>query len=161
MVDVLVIFGPNLNMLGTREPKTYGADSMADIMGALSDQAADLGRRIEMMQSNKEGVRVTAIQKARGDAAAILFNLAAYAHTSVAPRDALAIFDGPKAEVHMSKNDRRGAFRQVSLRAEVSDGSIVGFGADSFRLGLDAAHRLLLRRDASGAIRQIRGGDTR
>ena len=134
---------------------------MADIMGALSDQAADLGWRIEMMQSNEEGVRVTAIQKARGDAAAILFNLAAYAYTSVAPGDALAIFDGPKAEVHMSKNDRRGAFRQVSLRAEVSDGSIVGFGADSFRLGLDAAHRLLLRRDGAGAIRQILGGDSR
>ena len=73
MVDVLVIFGPNLNMLGTREPEIYGADSMADIMGALSDQAVDLGRRIEMMHSNDEGVLVTSIQKARSDAAAILF----------------------------------------------------------------------------------------
>ena len=121
MVDVLVIFGPNLNMLGTREPEIYGADSMADIMGALSDQdqAVDLGRRIEMMQSNDEGVLVTAIQKARSDAAAILFNLAAYTHTSVALRDALAMFDGPKVEVHLSNNDRRETFRQVSLTAGV------------------------------------------
>ena len=161
MVDVLVIFGPNLNMLGTREPKIYGADSMADIMGALSDQAADLGRRIEIMQSNEEGVLLTAIHKARGDAPAILFNLAAYTQISVAFRDALAMFDGPKVEVHMSNNNRCEAFRQVSLTAEVSDGSIVGFGAGSFRLGLDAAHRLLLRWDGAGAIRQIRGGDTR
>ena len=159
MVDVLVIFGPNLNMLGTREPEIYGAASMADIMGALSDQAVELGRRIEMMQSNDEGVLVTAIQKARSDAAAILFNLAAYTHTSVALRDALAMFDGPKVEVHLSNNDRREAFRQVSLTAGVSDGSIVGFGADSFRLGLDAVHRLLLRREGAEVIRQIRGGD--
>ena len=74
--------------------------------------------------------------------------------------DALAMFDGPKVEVHLSNNDRREAFRQVSLTAAVSDGSIVGFGADAFRLGLDAAHRLLLRRDGAGAIQQIRGGDT-
>ncbi len=160
MVDVLVIFGPNPNMLGTREPEIYGADSMADIMRALSDQAADHGRWIEMMQSNEEGVLVTAIQKARGDAAAILFNLAAYTHTSVALRDALAMFNCPRVEVHLSNNDRREAFRQVSLTAAVSDGSIVGFGADSFRLGLDAAHRLLLRRDGAGAIQQIREGDT-
>ena len=159
MIDVLVIFGPNLNMLGTREPEIYGVDSLADIMGFLSDQAADLGLRIEMIQSNDEGVLITAIQKARVDAAAILFNLAAYTHTSVALRDALAMFDGPKVEVHLSNNDRREAFRQVSLTAGVSDGSIVGFGADSFRLGLDAAHRLLLRRDVSGSIRQIQGGD--
>ena len=83
MVDVLVIFGPNLNMLGTREPEIYGADSMADIMGALSGQAVDLGRRIEMMQSNDEGVLVTAIQKARSDAAAILFNLAAFKRSQI------------------------------------------------------------------------------
>ena len=110
MIDVLVIFGPNLNMLGTREPDIYGTDSMADIMAALADRAADLGLRIEMTHSNDEGVLVTAIQKARDDAAAILFNLAAYTHTSVALRDALAMFDGPKVEVHLSNNDRREAF---------------------------------------------------
>ncbi len=135
MMDILVIFGPNLNMLGTREPEIYGSDSMADIMAALTDRAEDLGRRIDMIQSNEEGVLVTAIQKARDDAAAILFNLAAYTHTSVALRDALAMFDGPKVEVHLSNNDQREAFRQISMTAGVSDGVIQGFGSDSFLLG--------------------------
>ncbi|MEK9853570.1 MAG: type II 3-dehydroquinate dehydratase [Rhodobiaceae bacterium] len=159
MMDILVIFGPNLNMLGTREPEIYGSDSMADIMAALTDRAEDLGRRIDMIQSNEEGVLVTAIQKARDDAAAILFNLAAYTHTSVALRDALAMFDGPKVEVHLSNNDQREAFRQISMTAGVSDGVIQGFGSDSFLLGLDAVHRLLIRRGDNGAVRKIMKGD--
>ena len=159
MADVLVIFGPNLNMLGMREPEIYGCDSMADIMAALADRAEDLGRRVEMMQSNDEGVLVTAIQKARENAAAILFNLAAYTHTSVALRDALAMFDGPKVEVHLSNNDSREDFRQVSMTAGVSDGSIVGFGSDSFLLGLEAVHRLLMRRGHGGTVRQVMMGD--
>jgi 3-dehydroquinate dehydratase-2 len=159
MNDVLVIFGPNLNMLGTREPEIYGSDSMADIMAALTNRAEDLGRRIDMIQSNEEGVLVTAIQKARDDAAAILFNLAAYTHTSVALRDALAMFDGPKVEVHLSNNDRREAFRQISMTAGVSDGVIQGFGIDSFLLGLDAVHRLLIRRGDNGVVRKIMKGD--
>ena len=159
MNDVLVIFGPNLNMLGTREPEIYGSDSMADIMAALTNRAEDLGRRIDMIQSNEEGVLVTAIQKARDVASAILFNLAAYTHTWVALRDALAMFDGPKVEVHLSNNDRREEFRQISMTAAVSDGSIVGFGSDSFLLGLDAVHRLLIRRGDNGAVRQIMKGD--
>lgn len=159
MIDVLVLFGPNLNMLGTREPEIYGSDSMEDIMAALDVRAGELGRRIEMMQSNEEGVLVTAIQKARVDAAAILFNLAAYTHTSVALRDALAMFDGPKVEVHLSNNDSRETFRQVSMTAGVSDGSIAGFGIDSFLLGLDAAHRLLVRRGDQGAAPGIATGD--
>ena len=159
MTDVLVIFGPNLNMLGTREPEIYGADSMADIMAAVADRAADLGRRVEMVQSNDEAVLVTTIQNAREDAASILFNLAAYTHTSVALRDALAMFDGPKVEVHLSNNDRREDFRQASTTAGVSDGSIVGFGSDSFLLGLEAIHRLLIRRGDNGMVRQIMNGD--
>ena len=159
MTDVLVIFGPNLNMLGTREPEIYGADSMADIMTAVADRAEDLGRRLEMVQSNDEAVLVTTIQNAREDAASILFNLAAYTHTSVALRDALAMFDGPKVEVHLSNNDRREDFRQVSMTASVSDGSIVGFGSDSFLLGLEAIHRLLIRRGDNGMVRQIMTGD--
>jgi 3-dehydroquinate dehydratase-2 len=159
MTDVLVIFGPNLNMLGTREPEIYGADSMADIMAAVADRAADLGRRVEMVQSNDEAVLVTTIQNARENAASILFNLAAYTHTSVALRDALAMFDGPKVEVHLSNNDRREDFRQASMTAGVSDGSIVGFGSDSFLLGLEAIHRLLIRRGDNGMVRQIMNGD--
>ena len=159
MIDVLVLFGPNLNMLGTREPEIYGSDSMEDIMAALGGRAGELGRRIEMMQSNEEGALVTAIQKARDDAASILFNLAAYTHTSVALRDALAMFDGPKVEVHLSNNDSREGFRHVSMTAGVSDGSIVGFGMDSFLLGLDAANRLLHRRGRFAAPRRTGTGD--
>ena len=159
MMDILVIFGPNLNMLGTREPDIYGTDSMADIMAALVSRADDLGRKIDMVQSNDEGVLVTAIQAARQDAAAILINLAAYTHSSVALRDALAMFDGPKVEVHLSNNDSREDFRQVSMTAGVSDGSIVGFGSDSFLLGLEAVHRLLMRRGHGGTVRQVMMGD--
>ena len=89
MVDILVIFGPNLNLLGTRELEIYGADSMADILKELAFEAERLGRSIEIIQSNEEGVLVTAIQEARDKATSILFNLAAYTHTSLALRDCL------------------------------------------------------------------------
>ena len=143
MIDVLIIFGPNLNMLGTREPQIYGSDTMADIMSSLETQASRLGLNISMMQSNDEGELVIAIQKACITARAILFNLAAYTHTSVVLRDAVAMFDGPRVEVHMSNNYQRESFRQISLTAPVSSGAIVGFGVDSFLLGLDAVDRLL------------------
>ena len=150
MVDVLIIFGPNLNLLGTRETEIYGADSMADILEELVIEAERLGRSIDIMQSNEEGFLLTAIQEASDKAASILFNLAAYTHTSIALRDALAMFDGPKVEVHLSNNDSREKFRQVSLTAGVSNGSIVGFGADSFYMGLNAVHRLLQKREGAG-----------
>ena len=143
MIDVLIIFGPNLNMLGTREPQIYGSDTMVDIMSSLETQASRLGLNISMMQSNDEGELVIAIQKACITARAILFNLAAYTHTSVVLRDAVAMFDGPRVEVHMSNNYQRESFRQISLTAPVSSGAIVGFGVDSFLLGLDAVDRLL------------------
>lgn len=143
MIDVLIIFGPNLNMLGTREPQIYGSDTMVDIMSSLETQASRLGLNISMMQSNDEGELVTAIQKACITARAILFNLAAYTHTSVVLRDAVAMFDGPRVEVHMSNNYQRESFRQISLTAPVSSGAIIGFGVDSFLLGLDAVDRLL------------------
>ena len=149
MIDILVIFGPNLNLLGTREPEIYGVDSMDDILEELTVEAERLGRSMEIMQSNEEGVLVTALQEARDKATSILFNLAAYTHTSIALRDALAMFDGPKVEVHLSNNDSREKFRQVSLTAGVSDGSVVGFGADSFYLGLNAVHRLLRKREGA------------
>ena len=143
MIDVLIIFGPNLNMLGTREPQIYGSDTMVDIMSSLETQASRLGLNISMMQSNDEGELVTAIQKACITARAILFNLAAYTHSSVVLRDAVAMFDGPRVEVHMSNNYQRESFRQISLTAPVSSGAIIGFGVDSFLLGLDAVDRLL------------------
>tara|TARA_A100001015_G_scaffold293170_1_gene369434 strand:+ start:108 stop:569 length:462 start_codon:yes stop_codon:yes gene_type:complete len=143
LIDVLIIFGPNLNMLGTREPQIYGSDTMVDIMSSLETQASRLGLNISMMQSNDEGELVMAIQKACITARAILFNLAAYTHTSVVLRDAVAMFDGPRVEVHMSNNYQRESFRQISLTAPVSSGAIIGFGVDSFLLGLDAVDRLL------------------
>lgn len=143
MIDVLIILGPNLNMLGTREPQIYGSDTMVDIMSSLETQASRLGLNISMMQSNDEGELVIAIQKACITARAILFNLAAYTHTSVVLRDAVAMFDGPRVEVHMSNNYQRESFRQISLTAPVSSGAIIGFGVDSFLLGLDAVDRLL------------------
>ena len=143
MIDVLIIFGPNLNMLGTREPQIYGSDTMVDIMSSLETQASRLGLNISMMQSNDEGELEMAIQKACITARAILFNLAAYTHTSVVLRDAVAMFDGPRVEVHMSNNYQRESFRQISLTAPVSSGAIIGFGVDSFLLGLDAVDRLL------------------
>ena len=123
MIDVLIIFGPNLNMLGTREPQIYGSDTMVDIMSSLETQASRLGLNISMMQSNDEGELVIAIQKACITARAILFNLAAYTHTSVVLRDAVAMFDGPRVEVHMSNNYQRESFRQISLTAPVSSGA--------------------------------------
>tara|TARA_B100000768_G_scaffold43938_1_gene42726 strand:- start:12903 stop:13391 length:489 start_codon:yes stop_codon:yes gene_type:complete len=143
MIDILVIFGPNLNMLGTREPHIYGSDTLADIKAELEAQASRLDREITTMQSNDEGALVTTIQRARGTAKAILFNLAAYTHTSIVLRDALAMFDGPKVEVHLSNNYQRESFREISLTAPVSNGLIVGFGTDSFLLGLDAVDGLL------------------
>ena len=147
MIDVLVIFGPNLNKLGTREPQIYGSLTMDNIMSSLEVEASRLGLEIAMMQSNDEGELVTTIQKARGTARAILFNVAAYTHTSVALRDAVAIFNGPRVEVHLSNNYQRGSFRKIDLTAPVSSGAIVGFGAGSFLLGLDAVNRLLGRND--------------
>ncbi len=145
MIDVLVIFGPNLNMLGTREPQIYGSHTMADIIFSLEVEASRLCLEIAMMQSNDEGELVTTIQKARGTARAILFNLAAYTHTSVALRDAVAMFEGPRVEVHLSNNYQRESFRQISLTALVSSGASDGVGAYSFLLGLDAVNRLLGR----------------
>ena len=143
MIDILVIFGPNLNMLGTREPHIYGSDTLTDIKAELEAQASRLGCEIVIMQSNYEGALVTEIQQARVTAKAILFNLAAYTHTSIALRDTLGMFDGPKVEVHLSNNYQRESFREISLTAPVSNGLIVGFGSDSFLLGLDAVDGLL------------------
>ena len=145
MIDILVFFGPSLNMLGTREPHIYGSDTLADTKAELEAQARGLDCEITIMGSNDKSTIVTKIQQARGTAKIILFNLAAYTHTSIALRDALAMFDGPKVEVHLSNNYQREAFREISLTAPVSNGLIVGFGSDSFLLGLNAVDGLLKR----------------
>lgn len=140
---VLVVNGPNLNLLGTREPGVYGSRTLESILESLRELARELGLEIEAFQSNSEGELVSAIQGARGKHAAILINPAAYTHTSVAIRDALLSFEGPIVEVHLSNIHRREEFRHRSLMADVAVGQITGFGPASYELGLRALSGLL------------------
>jgi 3-dehydroquinate dehydratase-2 len=135
---VLVLHGPNLNLLGTRETDVYGTATLASIVEQLGTLARELGVEIESFQSNSEGEIVSAIQRARGKQDGILINPAAYTHTSVAIRDALLAFSGPIVEVHLSNVHRREEFRHRSLMADVAIGQVLGFGAASYSLGLRA-----------------------
>ena len=143
---ILVLHGPNLNLLGTREPDVYGRDTLTAIDGQLQRLASELGVRVETFQSNGEGALVDRVQASRGAADAIVINAGAYTHTSVAIRDALVATELPVVEVHLSNTYRREAFRHRSLIADIAIGQIVGFGADSYLLGLRAAAALLFRR---------------
>ena len=140
---VLVLHGPNLNLLGSREPDVYGALTLDDINARLPALATELGVELEIFQSNVEGELVTRIQEAAGVAHAILINPAAYTHTSVAIRDAILAVGLPVVEVHLSNIHRREEFRQRSLISDVAVGQIIGFGADSYLLGLRAAVRVI------------------
>ena len=144
---ILVLHGPNLNLLGTREPAVYGRDTLADIDAALKQLGAQLGVIVETFQSNVEGDLVSRIQTARDHAAAIIINAGAYTHTSIAIRDALVGVALPVVEVHLSNIHKREEFRHHSYIAAVAVGQICGFGADSYLLGLRAVARLL---DAQG-----------
>jgi 3-dehydroquinate dehydratase-2 len=135
---VLVLHGPNLNLLGRREPHLYGHDSLATIDARIRALAAELDVTVEIHQSNLEGELVTRIQQALGTADGIVLNPAAYTHTSVALRDALAAVALPAVEVHLSNVHAREEFRQHSLTAGVCSGVITGFGAESYLLGLRA-----------------------
>lgn len=135
---VLVVHGPNLNLLGMRETDVYGTATLASIIEQLEALAPELGVEIESFQSNSEGEIVSAIQAARGKHDGILINPAAYTHTSVAIRDALLAFSGPIVEVHLSNIHRREEFRHRSLVADVAVGQVLGFGAASYSLGLRA-----------------------
>jgi 3-dehydroquinate dehydratase-2 len=143
---VLILHGPNLNLVGTREPGVYGRETLADIERRLHELASQLGVTLETFQSNSEGKLVDRIQAARGSADAIVINAGAYTHTSVAIRDALLATELPVIEVHLSNTYRREAFRRRSLIADIAVGQIVGFGADSYLLGLRAAAAMLARR---------------
>jgi 3-dehydroquinate dehydratase-2 len=134
--------GPNLNLLGTREPDVYGSQTLADIE-TLVREAAGADVDIVFMQSNIEGELVDAIQSAGKAGAAIVINPAAYTHTSVAIHDALKAVATPAVEIHLSQPAKRETFRQLSLVAQAVDGSISGFGANSYLLGLHAALNLL------------------
>lgn len=135
---ILVIHGPNLNLLGVREPEVYGAETLDTINGDISD----LGRRFDMdvdvFQSNHEGEIVEKIQGARGIYHGLIINPAAYTHTSIAIRDAVAILDIPVVEVHMSNIYKREHYRHQSLLADIVTGQITGFGGRGYLLGLHA-----------------------
>ena len=136
MNSILVIHGPNLNLLGTREPEIYGAQTLADINHNLQQSAQSKGIRLDTFQSNHEGEIVEAIHRARGQYQAIIINPAAFTHTSVAIRDALAGVDIPFVEVHLSNVYQREAFRHHSFFSDLAVGVISGLGAYGYEAAL-------------------------
>jgi 3-dehydroquinate dehydratase, type II len=144
MAKLLVLHGPNLNLLGSREPAVYGQVTLAQIDAALVAQAQDAGHEVESLQSNAEHVLVDRVQAAAADGTAfILLNPAAFTHTSVALRDALAAVAIPFIEIHLSNPHSREPFRHHSYFSDKAVGVVCGFGADSYRYAMDAALRRL------------------
>ena len=141
--SILILNGPNLNMLGTREPHIYGGETLADIEALCRTEAAGLGLDIAFRQSNHEGELVTWIQQARGTCSAILLNAGAYTHTSVAILDALTAVDLPVIEVHLSNIFRREPFRHHSYVSMAARGVICGLGSHGYVLALQAVDRLV------------------
>ena len=137
-LSVAVVHGPNLNLLGRREPEVYGRATLADVDAALAELAETLGARVESFQSNSEGALVDYVQEAGARVDGFVVNAAAYTHTSIALRDALAGVARPFVEVHLSNVHAREEFRHHSLLAAKAVGSVAGFGVDSYRLGLRA-----------------------
>lgn len=138
-MKILFLNGPNLNLLGQREPEKYGHKSLAEIEAMVQKKARELDVHVEFRQSNEEGRLVDWIQQAKGNWDSIVINAAAYTHTSVALRDAIAAVGIPTIEIHLSNIHAREEFRHRSLLAAVCRGQICGFGAFSYLLGLQAA----------------------
>jgi len=140
---VFVLNGPNLNLLGTREPEVYGSDTLDDIAVRLEERARPLGLSVDMRQSNHEGHLIDWLHEANAEGAkAVILNAGAYTHTSIALRDAIAAIAVPVIEVHLSNPHAREHFRHRSHVAPVAKGMIAGFGAMGYELALDAAARL-------------------
>ena len=140
MASILLLHGPNLNLLGTREPGVYGSQTLDDINRHLQQQAAAAGHQLECFQSNAEHLLIERIHAARNDETAfILINPAAFTHTSVAIRDALLAVSIPFIEVHLSNVYKREPFRHHSYFSDIAVGVICGLGASGYRLALDAA----------------------
>jgi len=147
LISILVLHGPNLNLLGRREPEGHGAETLDDIDMMLKQESQSLQVQLSTLQSNHEGVLVDAIHAALDTHQGILINPGAYTHTSVALRDAIAAVNLPMVEVHLSNIYRRESFRHHSYLAPVAIGQISGFGIDSYRLGLYALIRYLTKLD--------------
>ena len=152
---IFVLNGPNLNLLGTREPRIYGTQTLSDINATLEQRAKALKLKLDIRQSNHEGMLVDWLHEAMAKASAVIINAGGYAHTSVAIRDAAAALPIPVIEVHLSNIYAREGFRRTSLVGQVARGSIVGFGALGYVLALDAAAHLCKGAAANQAKNQI------
>ena len=148
--NILLLNGPNLNLLGTREPEIYGHATLEDINRDLAALGTELGIRVESFQSNSEGALVDRIQQARGNTDLVIINPAAYTHTSVAIRDALIAVEAPVIEVHLSNVHKRESFRHHSTIADVVEARLMGFGAEGYLLALRAAAKILFAKRQGG-----------
>jgi 3-dehydroquinate dehydratase-2 len=147
MKPIFVLNGPNLNMLGTREPQTYGRETLKDVEALCAAKAKALGLEVDFRQSNIEGELVGWIQEARGKASGIAINAGAYTHTSVALHDALKAAEVPAVELHLSNVHKREAFRHQSLIAPAVNGVIAGFGSNSYELAIEALAHIINAKD--------------
>lgn len=137
-LPILLLSGPNLNLLGARQPEIYGTTTLDDLVALATDEAAALGFALEASQHNHEGSIVEAVHAARTSTSGIIINPGAFTHYSYALHDALAAYDGPKVELHLSNPSARDEFRKLSVVAAVVNGTIAGFGAGGYRLAVQA-----------------------
>jgi 3-dehydroquinate dehydratase II len=152
---IFVLNGPNLNLLGTREPRIYGTQTLADIEATLEQRAGSLKLKLDIRQSNHEGVLIDWLHEALAKASAVIINAGAYAHSSIAIRDAVAALPIPVIEVHLTNIYAREGFRRQSLLGQVTRGSIIGFGPLGYALALDAAAHLCKGAGATRVKSQI------